>query len=154
LSQEFKVKPEEVVSAVEKQRLALQGCNTQIKDLRKELIKAHLPAWTAKVETLKHVPFLFLHLDDYAGEDLREIGIQLQQHKKGFYFLVCNAEGASSFFATLDQGYAERVNLKEFAGWLKTVASLTGGGKPGTLQGGGPRVSKQLEQQIKDYLQQ
>ncbi len=154
LSQEFKVKPEEVLNAVEKQRCSLQACQLHIRNLKKEVVKSHLPVWTAKVETVKHVPFLFLHLENQSIDDLREIGTQLQTHKQGFYFLVSSEEGTSNFYATVAPSYEAHVNTKDFGVWLKTVAGLTGGGKPGTLQGGGPRVGKQLEQQIKDYLLQ
>lgn len=154
LSQEFKVKPEEVVQAVEKQRCHLSESQLHVKNLKKELTKAHLPHWLSKVETVKHIPFLYLSLDNQSADDLREIAQQLQTHKPAFYFLVSNEGGKASFHANIAPSYQIKFDTAAFAQWLKTIAGLAGGGKAGVLQGGGPAASKQLEQQIKDYLQQ
>ncbi len=154
LSQEFKVKPEEILQAVEKQRCTLQESQLQIKNLKKEVTKAHIPLWLSKVETIKHVPFLYLHLENQSTDDLREIANQLQAQKTAFYFLISSEDGKANFHANVSPSYQNKFDTAAFGVWLKTVAGLSGGGKTGIIQGGGPVASKQLEQQIKDYLNQ
>ncbi len=152
LSQEFKVKPEEVVAAVEKHQCLLHEAHQQIKTLKKEILKNNMPAWLAKTSMIKNVPFLYLALDTYSTDDIREIANQLQSQKPGFYFLVTSTEGKSNFYATLSVEHQKTIDFTVFASWLKTTTGLTGGGKNGTLQGGGAQVSKQLEDQMKTYL--
>ncbi|MFT6765636.1 MAG: alanyl-tRNA synthetase, partial [Alteromonas naphthalenivorans] len=73
LSQEFKVKPEEVVTAVEKQKQQLQESQLQVRTLKKEIIKSHIPVWQSKIEAINTVPFLYLNLDDYGADELKTI---------------------------------------------------------------------------------
>lgn len=152
LSQEFKVKPEEVMDAVEKQKCTLRESQTQIKSLKQELVKAHLPAWLTKVTTVKSLPFLYLVIDNQSVEDLREMNNLLQSQKPGFYFLVSNKDGKAAFYASLDNHYESTFDLAAFSTWLKSTTGLFGGGKKGTIQGGGPATTAATEKQIKEYV--
>ena len=152
LSQEFAVKPEEVVAAIEKQQCCLHEAHQQIKALKKELLKTNMPTWIAKTTAIKNVPFLFITLDGSTIDDMREVAGQLQSHKPGFYFLVSSAEGKSNFYATLAPEHQKTIDFAAFSAWLKSTAALVGGGKNGILQGGGPRAGKHLEETIRAYL--
>jgi alanyl-tRNA synthetase len=152
LSQEFKVKPEEVVATVQKQKEQLATYQTQLKSLKKELFKSHIPKWLEKIEEINSVPFLYLSLKNYAIDEMREITQQLQKQTPGFYMLISSAEDKSSFIASLAPQYEETIDMKAFAKWLQESVGLRGGGKKGILQGGGPRVTQDLGPLIKKGL--
>ncbi len=49
--------------------------------------------------------------------------------------------------------FADKVNMTNFAAWLKDEYGLRGGARNNTLQGGGGKFDPQLENAIKDWLQ-
>jgi alanyl-tRNA synthetase len=152
LSQEFKVKPEEVVAAVEKQKLQLQETQLQLKTIKKQIIKSQIPAWQSKIEAINSVPFLYLKLENYGADELKNIAEQLQKKTPGFYILISNNENKSAFFASLAPEHQETINIANFATWLKDTTGIRGGGKKGTLQGGGPKITQDLAPLIKKGL--
>lgn len=139
LSQKFKVKLEEVVQAVEKQSDLLTETQKQLKSLKKELIKTQLTSWTETIKTINGVPFLSLLVEDCAGDELKEIISGLQSKQPGFYCVASNCGDKSLFYAEIAPAFQSKIDTKKVAAVLK-AAELRGGGKAGTLQGGGPRL--------------
>ena len=153
LSQEFKVQPHEVVQAVEKQREQLKETVNTLKKLKKQAWKAQLPTWLATVTEVNGVPFGFFSLEEYTADELKDIAQGLTMQKLGFYFLLSCEEQRCSFFCLVDDTFAPKIDLKAFSTWLKDSFGLRGGGKKGTLQGGGPTVDVHvLEKNIKKWL--
>ncbi len=152
LSQEFKVKPEEVGAAIKKQACCLHETQLHVRSLKKELVKLQLPLWLGKVATHNNLPFLFLNLENQSADDLRELAQTLQTQKPGLYFLVSNGKDKATFYASLHTQFEKTFDLAQFATWLKATTGLFGGGKNGIIQGGGPLVTNTLEKQISEYL--
>jgi len=152
LSHEFKVKREEVLQTVIKQKEAIKELQTQIKQLKKQTWKANLPLWEQKIETVGTIPFLFLALEDYANDELREITSHLATKKPGFYFLISSTDSRSIFLASVSSKIETAVNLKNFGTWLKDEVGLRGGGSKNTLQGGGGKFDAKLGDKIRTWV--
>jgi alanyl-tRNA synthetase len=152
LSQEFKVKPEEVLDAVEKQKKHLQDTQLQLRSLKKQMLKSQLPEWEKRITPINGVPFLYLNVAGYSGDELKDIAQQLQKKKSGFYVLVSSSENKSAFFVSLAPEHEQTIDLPAFGKWLNEAVGLRGGGKKGTLQGGGPKITKDLAPLIKAGL--
>lgn len=153
LSQTFKVQREVVLDAVQKQMEQLKKLQTQIKQLKKQSWKTELAQWEQQVTDVNGLPFLFLALENFAHDDIKEISRRLMQKKPGFYFVISSTNGKSVFLCSLGKQFANRVNLKEFSTMLKDEHGLRGGGSPTALQGGGGKFDAKLEASIVDWLQ-
>lgn len=152
LSTEFKVKREEVVGTIEKQREHLKELQTQIKHLKKEFWKAHIPQWIADTETVNGIPFCFVKLEQFNAEELKEITQTLMQKQPGLHFLISVDDNRSTFYAAVSPEHSNKANLKKFGSWLKETHDLKGGGKDTTLQGGGGKIDSNLKESIKTWL--
>ncbi len=152
LSQEFKVKREEVFKVILKQKEQFKSLQSKIKLLKRQAWKAQLPQWEQQVETSDGVPFLFLQLKDIEQEELRNIVTQLLQKKSGFYFVISIINDRSLFYISVSSEFSDRINIKEFAVWLKDTHGLRGGGSKNTLQGGGGKISENLIDSIKLWI--
>ncbi len=154
LRQDFKVKREEIVDAVITQKQQIKELQNTIKHMKKSMWKTQIPQWLEQVQTIDSLPFLLLSLEDYNNNELREIAEQLNAKKPGCYFLVSSAEDDKSVFVALvDKLHQNTLDMKKFASWLKDEHGLQGGGKPGSLQGGGGKFDASLETSIKNWLQ-
>lgn len=153
LSTEFKVKREEVVNTIEKQRDQLRGLQAQIKQVKKELWQAKIPIWLTGTEKVDGVPFCFIKLEQCSGEELKELVQVLISKQPGFYFLISSDENHSTFYTAISPEFMRGINLKKFASWLRETHELKGGGKNTTLQGGGGKFNHALKNSIKAWLQ-
>ena len=152
LSTEFKVKREEVVDAVLKQKEHLKQLNTQIAQLKKQLMVAESADLQNRVAKIGSVPFLFVKRENATHDELKEIVNILQSKQPGFYFVVSVTDGRSSFFAHLSNEFANIIDLKKFAAWLNEKRGMRGGGSKNQLQGGGAKLDANLESSIKEWL--
>lgn len=152
LSQEFKVKPEEVVATVEKQKQQLNEAQLQLRTMKKQIIKSQIPLWQSKIEQINDVPFLYLNLENYAADELKTVAEHLQKKTPGFYVLTSNNDNKAALFASLAPEHQETIDMKAFSKWLQEATGLRGGGKKGTLQGGGPKITQDLAPLIKKGL--
>jgi alanyl-tRNA synthetase len=137
LSQEFKVKREEVLDAVHKQKEQLKQVQNQLKGLKKELLKAQIPVWLTAVQEVNGIPFLALMVEDLSSEELKDTVIALQNKKPGFYFIASRGNEKNLFVGAIAESLLARVDIKTFATWLKDTHGLRGGGSQFMLQGGG-----------------
>ena len=154
LSHEFKVKREEVLESVHKQKEQLKQLQLQIKHLKKQAWQAQLPQWQKITETINDIPFLYLILKNMGQEELREIATHLSQKRPGFYFLINTTNNSILFYSTLSKEFENRLNLKDFASWLKEKHGLRGGGPKNTLQGGGAKFDAKLGDDLKSWIEQ
>lgn len=149
LSQKFKVKPMEVVDAVNRQDELLHAAQLEIRHLKKQLLTAQIPLWESQIEDVNEIPFLYLHLNNYDGGELKDIIDALQERVPGFYVAISNTDDKSAFYASLAPKHQKRMDFNTFKKWMQDSAGLRGGGKPGTVQGGGPKIDKNLSDAIK-----
>lgn len=152
LSQEFKVPIEDVTEAIKKQKEQLRLTQNEIKKLKKLLYEKQIPEWIKKIETISSIPFLFIELEDANMQDLQEIAENLLKKEAGFYFLVGYKKDKSNFIATISEKFSSKINIKEFADWLKEKG-IQGGGKATTIQGGASKSQFiGLEEEIKNWI--
>jgi len=148
LSQEFKVKPEEVVVTIERQQALLKDAQNQLAKIKKQLWLSNVDIWLKTITDVKSVPFLSLVLNDFDGNDLREIAHELNKKQPGLYILVSNHGDKSSFICSLANQYANQISLKDLGTKLAAEFGLRGGGKDNLIQGGGPKVAKDFSNKV------
>jgi alanyl-tRNA synthetase len=153
LSQEFKVKREEVVSVIAKQHEQLKTLQHEIRKLKKESWRTKLAEWQSNASMIGSLPFLFLHLHDMEHDDMKEIISSLSSSKPGLYFVASETDGKISFLASLSPAYKNAINLKNFGTWLKDEHGLRGGGSPVMIQGGGEKFDANLESAIRGWIE-
>lgn len=153
LSQEFKVKRDEIIQAVEKQKEQLKEAQISIKNLKKQLVSLKLPEWIAQVKIVGKWPFLFIHLKDMAHDELREIATQLlnTQHE-ALYFLISSIDKRTAFYVQGSPKVSKELNMKDFALWLFEAHGLRGGGSKSILQGGGGEFDPKLKESVQKWL--
>ncbi len=153
LSQEFKVKPQEVAQAVIKQTEQLHQAHLTIRVLKKELLTFQAQTWKNDIEIINDVPFLYKQINGCTSDELKEAIDYLQKINPGLYVMVSNiSETASVFFVSVAPQHEHIIDLKTLSDWLQKTAGLRGGGKKGSLQGGGPRITQDLGTAIKAGL--
>lgn len=140
LSQEFKVKRDEVADTIDKQTKKLHEAEQHIKRLQKEIAQAQLPIWLSQVELIKDIPVLVLQLHNLTLEQLREMSNNLQTHKPGFYCIASTIDEKNSFTCSVAPAYTTQINLKEFGAWLSKEHSIRSGGSATHIQGGMPQA--------------
>jgi alanyl-tRNA synthetase len=151
LSQEFKIKPEEVVDTVLKHKEQLKELQNAIAKLKKQSWQSEINNWISNIENINGIPFLFIGLEGFESSDLKEILTTLMNKKPGFYFIINNLDSASVFTSAVSPEYESKIKFNDFALWLKNECNIRGGGK-NILQGGGPRFDKSLELKIKGWI--
>jgi alanyl-tRNA synthetase len=85
LGHEYKVKREDVLDGIGKQKEQLRVAQQEIKHLKSQLIHAQIPGWVASIDCSGTVPFLFIEIADSVAEDLRAIAAVLEQKIYEFY---------------------------------------------------------------------
>ena len=152
LSERFKAKPEEVVQAVDKQEKQLDDALSQIKTLKKQLLKASLPLWVAGMQQEHGVPFVHIELDDAAHDDMRAVCQELEKQKPGVYVLTAKQGDRYNFLVYAGKGLARTVNLKKLSDCLKDTLDLKSGGSQAMIQGGAPQLPAQFKQTVVTWL--
>lgn len=152
LSQEFKVKREEVVPTIEKQKDTIKVLSAQIKDMRKNLWKSQLADWIAHAQVINSVPYLFVHTKDYALEDLREISAMITQKSPGLHIIINEAGTTTNIVASISPTYKHALDLKKLGSWFKDEHKILGGGSPILIQGAGGKFDPSLEKSIFEWL--
>lgn len=155
LSNQFKVKQEEVLGAIERLQRQLQEAQKTIKHLRQNMLKNNAIAWAKEVAQEHGVPFLYLALEEYAPDELRTICQEIEKHTPGFYLLINRSQPkglAFNFYFHVSTALSGAVDLKKCAEWLKSKHNLKGGGNAVSLQGGGVDLPATLRQSVIDWL--
>lgn len=152
LTQDLKVKPEQILESVEVVGQKVRDLQKEIKQLKKSQWKQQVPEWTSQVEEVNGIPYLGLQLDGYGADDMRDIVQALQQKKPGFYLVVQSDGKKSMFLAMVDKSFAGKVDMKSCKTLLQEKCALRGGGNQTTLQGGGPAISSDCFTIVKEWL--
>ncbi|HLJ31815.1 MAG TPA: alanine--tRNA ligase [Candidatus Babeliales bacterium] len=151
LSQDYKVKREEVLDVVIKQKEQLKAAQQEVKQLKQQMIIAQIPMWLQSVEYIKDIPFLYINIPHVAVEDLRLIGTQLEQKLPGFYFISSTSGNQTMFYGIVSAQFATVVDMKQFSSWLN-AQGLRGGISKNSIQGGGELSNQHFGQAIKQWL--
>jgi alanyl-tRNA synthetase len=141
LSEDFKIKPHELLDVVKKQREDFLKATKAIKQMRKKSLKFYVDQWQSQVKTVGTTPFLFLELEDYDSDDLRLICLEIEKKNPGFYFLISRIDDQMRFL-----GYGSKkieIDLKKLTPVLKEIG-LRGGGAANLIQGGGVGVDSKV----------
>lgn len=154
LSQDYKVKREEVLEVVVKQKEQLKAAQQEIKQLRQQLLAAQIPHMLESVEQVKNIPFLCVYDTGMSAEDMRGLVTMLEQKKPGFYFVYNHGamHEPVSFYTAVSSSFAHAVDMKQFSTWLQTQG-LRGGGSKNSIQGGGEKFNPQLGSAIKQWIE-
>ncbi len=137
LSQEFKVKREDVLEAVHKQQDVLKKTQEELRSVKKQLVYSKIPLWQSRSTPINGINFLFIMEENLSNEELRDIATRLNAKQPGFYFVSSTTEGKQLFFCLLAPELGKRIDMRSFATWLKDSLGIRGGGSATTLQGGG-----------------
>jgi len=154
ISQDFKVKREEVLETVSKQKEHVKELQSTIKHLRAQLIVAKLPLWQESMDYIHSTPFLFVHIPHATQEELRTVATTLEKKQPGFYFTIGSSDTQTLFYSTLSPEYSDVIDLKSFAAWLKEKHALRGGSTYHSVQGGGGVYNPHLDASIKQWIQE
>ena len=155
LSEQYKAKPEQVFTAICKQCEDLKCALSNIKQLKKQSWKSLIPQWQEQVVPVGNVPFLFLGLEDFGNDDLKNIALEIEKKSPGMYFLVSHSAADAkriNFFAYVSKAHSKEVDLKKMASVLKDHG-LRGGGSTTLMQGGGVDIDvKNIEQVVREWV--
>lgn len=152
LSQQFKVKREEVLDTVEKFAEKSRELEKEVTKLKQQLVHTQIPAWEKEITPINGIPFLFIVLKDASNDSLREISTALQNKNPGLYFMVSDLGDRTSFLVNLSPQLAGQVDLKNLATLLKDKHGMQGGGSKNTLQGGGGKFDTKLKDALIAWL--
>lgn len=152
LCQEFKVQPEGVAAAVEKQQVALQQARVHVAQLKKQQLMQKVPELIARVYMVGKVPFAFIEVLDVDASELKDLTSALLAVKEAFYVLVCSTDVKSSFVAAIGKSLEHVVDLVQFKDWAQRTLLLKGGGNKQLIQGGGPRFDPAWQAAIEKWL--
>jgi alanyl-tRNA synthetase len=156
LGEDFKVKFEDAYNAVCKLQEHYQEAQSEIKQLRKQLIKTQIVEWQNKIVVVGKIPFIYLEIEDLPAQEMKSICIDLEKHKPGLYFIFNKAKetdsssdsGNFAFMAYQSKKSEHKVSLKALSELLKSKFNIRGGGSEEMIQGGGQGKPQNLEQEI------
>lgn len=153
LSQDFKVKPEEVVYVIEKQKGTIKDLHATISHLKKQIITLQMPIWLAGIKIINKIPYLAAEIPGAENTDLKLIAEQLLAKQAGLYVLLGTHDTKTNFIVVLAPTLAKEIDLKELSKVFAEQHHLRGGGSATAIQGGGTTVNiHKLEETIKEFL--
>ena len=121
---------------------------SEIKQLKKQLYKAHVPLWQQQTQSINGTPFLYLELEAVSNDDLKAIAQEIEKVTSGFSFFVSKEADHYSFFGYVAKGFEQKVALKEISNVLKEKFDWRGGGNATMIQGGGTQKPEKLKETI------
>lgn len=151
LAQDFKTIPDKVIDAIEKQKTIVKNLQTELKNLKKQMVKHQISNWTANLETIKDIPFGYIALEETPADELKDIAQELLKAKPAFYMLVAKGAIRNSFALALSPQFESKVNFKNLTLYLKELG-LQGGGSGNIILGGAQKINSNLADIIKNWL--
>jgi alanyl-tRNA synthetase len=152
LCEQFKIKPEQVIDAVQKQTEQYRAALSEIKQLKKLAWKSQVGQWQQDVKKVGSVPFLFLSFEGMGNDDLKQMCLEIEKKSPGFYFLISKNDERTNFLGFVSKTFEKSVDLKKLSATLKDTCNLRGGGKPTLIQGGGVDVTCDIEKVVIDWI--
>ena len=156
LGEQFKVKIEQIIPAIEKQQENFIKLQSEIKQLKKQIWKNQIPIWQNEVKQIGKIPFLFLKIEDIDGIDLKQISKEIENKQPGFYFIISQNEknpNQINYFCYLSKKWEPAIDFKNFTKFLKEKFDFKGGGSTTLIQGGGKKIDfNKLKDEIINWI--
>ena len=154
LSEEFKVKNEEVILAVAKLQQQAFALQDQVKQARKQLLIARVPELVSSIVQVGQTPFCYAECEGLVMDDLRQLCQDVEKKAPGFYvFVNKDAQGDRiTILGYLAKGYEAKVDLKKFLTLLHEKFGIKGGGSSSLVQGGANSLPDVLKHEIEVWL--
>ncbi len=152
LGQTFKVKRDQVLEVVNKQKNQLQTVLRECKQLRKQLLRSYIPIWQNEIEEINGIPFCYIKVDDFNVQDLRDIAQELETKKPGFYFLISSLNGKIAFYTILSKPFATQLSFDDLQKLLQEQFAMRSGIRKNTMQGGGQVYDSRLKDSLKNFI--
>lgn len=153
LSQDYKVKREDVLDAIGKQKEQLKSIQQEVKQLRQQLVVSQIPSMLEAIEQIKNIPFLCVYNTGMSVDDMRVLVRLLEQKQPGFYLIYNHGmlHEPVSFYAAVSSQFASVIDMKQLSAWLQT-RGLRGGVSKNSIQGGGEKFDPQLGAALKEWI--
>lgn len=152
-SEQYKVPINQVQPMIEKQREQLANTEKRCQQISIQLAQSQIPLLLSQVQQVGSAHVLVHEMDAMNITQLKKIAQKLNSAQPGFYVLTSADNGKVVLYAQADQSVQNTVDTRIFARWLQQY-SIRGGGKPGTVQGGGPRLPEGFQTLVLDWIAQ
>jgi alanyl-tRNA synthetase len=150
LSLFFNKKPEQLLDAVEKQRLEHKETIDQLSKIKKEYSKVLLETWALERTMVCKTPIVVMEIEPIFSENLSEIAQLLSQKITGACFLTVKDGQTTRFACALDSSTGK--SLSAFVPILKQEKGFGFGLQNTVLQGGGQLNVERIAQLFCDWL--
>jgi len=152
VTQEFKVKREQIIDILVKLKSHDRELSNQLKQLKRQVWRSQLAQEKERTTTIHGIPFLYIAFADLDNEELKEVISELAQKQPGLYFVTSTSQDRCLFIAQLSPQYIAHINMPHFAQWLKDTHRLHGGCSDNAIRGGGEKYSAQLQKDIEQWI--
>lgn len=139
LSQDFKVKTDEVLHAVEKQKNLIKELTTQIAHMRRSLVQQKMSEWLQQIRMHGDMRYLIIEVADFDNADLKKIAEDIIAQEETLVFVINKVQDRCTFICMIPAVYSSKVDLKTLAKKLNELG-LKGGASVTSIQGGGSFV--------------
>lgn len=154
LSEDFKVKNDEVLLAVARLQKQLSDSVDQIKQMRKQLLAAKLPEIITSIYSVGNIPFCYHECEGITVDQLRGLCQDIEKQAPGFYIFVSKdaQTGRVTLVGYVAKDYETIVNLKAFVAFLKDRFGIKGGGNASLIQGGMQSIPIGLKREVETWI--
>lgn len=154
LSEDFKVKNDEVLLAVARLQQQLAAANDQIKHMRKQLLAARIPEIISSVYAVGNIPFCYHECEGVSIDQLRGLCQDIEKKTPGFYVFVSKDPGRSTIIGYVSKAYESSVDLKKLVDWLRDTFGIKGGGNTTLIQGGIQQLPDGLKGAVEAWIKE
>jgi alanyl-tRNA synthetase len=131
----------DIISHLEKWRLALEEKEREIKSLRQKLLQAKAPAGGEQVRKVKGISVLAQRLDGLNMAELRSMADPLKQRLGSAVVVLGAGTGDKALLVvSVTKDLAGRVPADRMIGEIAPLIGGGGGGRPDFAQAGGKKV--------------
>lgn len=152
LSQEFKVKKEEVIPAIEKQRDEIKKLQQSVNLHKKQLMHFMIPELIKRTQMINGISVGIYSFDHFSLNDLQIMGQFLLQKQNGMYVLYSMQGDKIVIFAITDQSTKQYIDFSAFKSGLEKDIQFRGGTTKDGLQGSILNKNKIDDKIILDFL--
>lgn len=152
LSQEFKVKPTEVLNSIAAQQRAMKKLMDDLKASKRQLHHLYIPQWMSQATNINGMTALAVHSNELAPEDLKDVVSMMLSKKPGIYCLLTTTPEKTFYVVAASKEFTSKVSLKQLSQWLNTTYGLKGGGSAESIQGGGLPLANNITKDIIDWI--
>jgi alanyl-tRNA synthetase len=152
LAQEFKVKREEVLPTVLKQKLQLKQLQQELELKQSKLIRSMIPTLVNRVRSIKTVPFGCFEFEQFSLEDLRTAAQQFLAEKPGLYCLLSKQEDKTLFYMRCAPEFESRISYPIVQEKLVAQCKFRGGKTKEGIQGSVQSTCEYIQKVFEESL--